>query len=103
MIVGGTDGLGLSIARRMVRLGARNLILTSRNAERKVGSAGLRELERLGCTVALRNCDINSSSEVKALAERCAREMPPIQGVIQTAMKLTKGLFLPISLVSGPI
>ncbi|OCL05917.1 reducing type I polyketide synthase [Glonium stellatum] len=88
LVVGGTGGIGRSIARRMVERGAKHLILLSRSAEADSNIAFLNELEAAGSKVLARNCDVADKSGLAQVMSECAKKMPPVRGVIQGAMVL---------------
>ncbi|KAL8824682.1 MAG: hypothetical protein Q9191_004887 [Dirinaria sp. TL-2023a] len=86
LIVGGVGGIGRSIAHRLVERGARNIILASRTAELPRNVDLLRSLAAKGCKGIAKDCDICCESDVASLMNECASEMPPIKGIIQSAM-----------------
>ena len=89
MIVGGLGGIGRSISRWMVSQGAQNLILVSRSAETQPNVQQLtEELNKAGCKVAVKSCDISDSAQFTQMLQKVGQEMPPIRGVIQGAMVL---------------
>lgn len=69
--------------------GARNLIVFSRsaNAQERASQFSV-EMERNGCKVKIMDCDISNESELAETLGACAQEMPPICGVIHSAMVL---------------
>ncbi|RMJ15894.1 hypothetical protein CDV36_004437 [Fusarium kuroshium] len=93
-IIGGTGGIGRSMARRMIELGARHIVLLSRTS-RVTGELGhLSEYARTqGANIYLRACDVADETSVGALVEESARTLPPIRGVIHAAMVLRDVLF----------
>jgi NAD(P)-dependent dehydrogenase (short-subunit alcohol dehydrogenase family) len=86
LLVGGLGGIGSSIARRLVALGARHLVFISRTAASpsKVQANVVRELENAGTQVVLKSCDVANRVELVAVLA----SLPPIRGVIQAAMVL---------------
>ncbi|KAL6364437.1 hypothetical protein LRP88_01838 [Fusarium phalaenopsidis] len=93
-IIGGTGGIGRSMARRMIQLGARHIVLLSRTS-RVTGELGqLSEYARTqGANIYLRACDVSDEKSVGALVEESARTLPPVRGVIHAAMVLRDVLF----------
>ncbi|KAI5274255.1 polyketide synthase [Aureobasidium subglaciale] len=93
LIVGGTGGLGCSIARWMASRGAKLICLSSRRAnitprlEELIG-----DLAKAGTTVVVRACDVANADSVQALTSELAKE-GPIRGVIQGAMVLKDILY----------
>ncbi|KAK4450516.1 putative polyketide synthase [Podospora aff. communis PSN243] len=90
VILGGTGGLGRSMAKYMVDHGARNIVLLSRSG----GYGGeMEELLRLEmqCPTArvhFKVCDASDEAQVQQLVSECAKSLPPICGVIHAAMVL---------------
>jgi len=73
----------------MASHGAKNLIVTSRSADAEEKARPfLIEMEKIGCRVKAIGCNISEESDLAKALGICAREMPPIRGVIQGAMVL---------------
>ncbi|KAI5251279.1 polyketide synthase [Aureobasidium subglaciale] len=93
LIIGGTGGLGCSIARWMASRGAKRICLSSRRAnitprlEELIG-----DLAKAGTKVIVRACDVANADSVQALTSELAKE-GPIRGVIQGAMVLKDILY----------
>lgn len=88
ILIGGTGGLGRSMARWMVSKGARNLALISRSGSisGKVKEL-IDELATVGANTVVRRCDVADKKSVQALIQDLA-SMPEIRGVIHGAMVL---------------
>lgn len=89
ILIGGTGGLGRSMARWMVGKGARTLVLVSRSgsASAKVQEL-IKELSALGANVIVRSCDVANTSSVNHLIEKELDGLPPVKGVVHGAMVL---------------
>lgn len=94
IIIGGTGGLGRSMAKRMVQRGAGNIVLLSRSGKMTA------ELEQLanesaiaGAGIHVRACDVAVESQVVNLIADLQRTLPPVMGVIHAAMVLRDVLF----------
>ncbi|KAI5205363.1 polyketide synthase [Aureobasidium subglaciale] len=93
LIVGGTGGLGCSIARWMASRGAKIICLSSRRAsitsrlEKLIG-----DLAKVGTKVVVRACDVVNADSVQDLIAELEKE-GPIRGVIQGAMVLKDVLY----------
>ena len=87
VLVGGSGGLGRSIARMLVERGARHLILLSRNAQSYKHLEFYTDLRAAGCEVVARNCNIADKADLARALEEC-KGMPPVRGIIQGAMVL---------------
>ncbi|RMZ80705.1 hypothetical protein DV738_g2551, partial [Chaetothyriales sp. CBS 135597] len=94
LIVGGTGGLGRSIAKQMLRQGARDIVLLSRGG--KV-SAEIKELmesaSALGGSIYVEACDVADEASVASLLKKLNQELPPVRGVIHAPMVLRDILF----------
>ncbi|KAM4066062.1 KR domain-containing protein [Hirsutella rhossiliensis] len=94
VIIGGTGGVGKSLARRMVLRGARHVVLLSRC------SAMTSELQQLiqdchseGASIHVRQCDASDGAQVSALVKELQGVLPAVRGVIHAAMVLKDILF----------
>ncbi len=89
IIVGGTGGIGRSATSWMVRNGAKNIVLVSRSDKisAKVAEV-IQDAKELGATVILRRCDVSDKHEVESMVKEITAEMPPVRGVIHSAMVL---------------
>jgi len=109
LISGGLGDLGLLVARWMVELGARRLILLGRTklpprsnwSSVETGSrlasqiTAIRELESLGASVHLASVDVADERELSGfLDEFRAEGWPPIRGVVHAAGVLQDGLLV---------
>lgn len=99
MVCGGLGGIGRVVARHLIACQAQNLILTSRSASSPAAAAFVKELEALGCKVIAKACDISDATDLSRVVDECAKEMPPIRGVIQGAMVLKVTLPRDISMM----
>ncbi|KAI0914186.1 ketoacyl-synt-domain-containing protein [Ustulina deusta] len=94
ILIGGTGGLGRSMARWMVSRGARHLVLVSRS-----GSATgrvkelIEEVAEAGAEVIVRKCNVANAADVEELVNFGLDGMPPIRGLIHGAMVLRDVLF----------
>ncbi|POR36838.1 Polyketide synthase [Tolypocladium paradoxum] len=94
LIIGGTGGLGRSMARRMVQRGARHIVLLSRSG--KVTSELdqlIQQSQAVGASINIKRCDAADEAGVTALAAELQKTLPPIRGVIHAAMVLKDVLF----------
>ncbi|KAF4589051.1 Polyketide synthase [Ophiocordyceps camponoti-floridani] len=94
IIIGGTGGLGRSMAKRMVQRGAKHIVLLSRAGRMTAELAQLSdECRGLGATITVKPCNVANEGSVRQVVEECARSLPPIRGVIHAAMVLRDMLF----------
>lgn len=92
ILVGGTGGLGRSMARWMVAKGARNIVLVSRSG----AVAGrvkelVDELAAVGANILVRQCNVVNKAEVDELIFTGLKDLPPIRGVVHGTMVLRVG------------
>lgn len=89
ILIGGTGGLGRSIAKWMSSKGAKNIVLVSRRAaiNDKV-QALIDTLAPLGVRIVVKACDVSSQESVEALVNEEMKDLPPIRGVIHGSMVL---------------
>ncbi|GAB1316832.1 Polyketide synthase [Madurella fahalii] len=93
VIIGGTGGLGRSMAKYMVEHGARNIVLVSRSGGGKELVEQLQhETQCTDARIVVLKCDVSVESQVWRLVGDCATTLPPICGVIHAAMVLRDGL-----------
>jgi NAD(P)-dependent dehydrogenase (short-subunit alcohol dehydrogenase family) len=96
ILIGGTGGLGRSMAKWMVSKGAKNIVLVSRSgsATGKV-KALIDDLALGGANIVVRQCDVVNSDSVENLIANELVGMPEIRGVVHGAMVLHVS-FLPL-------
>jgi NAD(P)-dependent dehydrogenase (short-subunit alcohol dehydrogenase family) len=112
LITGGLGGLGLEVARWMVRSGARRLILMSRTAlpprdawrdmnpedSRTAAIKAILALEQEGAVVHTASVDVADRAAVSTFVENWEREcQPPIRGVVHAAGTLRHGFIAELS------
>ena len=88
LVIGGVGGIGKSVVRRMVELGAKSLVLLSRNAESPQHDPFIVEIKAKGVEVVARNVDIADAAKLEAAARDISAILPPVGGIIQAAMVL---------------
>ncbi|KAK4187038.1 polyketide synthase [Podospora australis] len=93
VLVGGTGGLGRSMARWMVSKGARNIVLVSRSGSVTGKVKELAdELGEVGANIIVRRCNVVNKEEVDDVVSSL-KDMPPIRGVVHGTMVLRDVLF----------
>jgi zearalenone synthase (highly reducing iterative type I polyketide synthase) len=98
LLVGGMGGLGRSIARMLVSLGARNLCFLSRSAGTSAQARDLlNELSEQGAQTGVIACDVSDASSLATALDKCKAELGPIRGVFQCAAVLRDALFTNMS------
>lgn len=88
ILVGGTGGLGRSMARWMVSKGAKNIVLVSRSGSvtGKVKEL-VDEAAAVGANIVVRRCNVVNKTEVDELVAGL-QDLPPIRGVVHGTMVL---------------
>ncbi|KLU82825.1 hypothetical protein MAPG_01893, partial [Magnaporthiopsis poae ATCC 64411] len=94
LLIGGTGGLGRSMAKWMVEKGAGHVVLLSRS-----GSATGKVKELIdsasiaGANVVVRRCDVANKASVDELFTSGLDGLPPVRGIVHGAMVLRDVLF----------
>ncbi|KAJ5628253.1 type I iterative polyketide synthase [Penicillium lividum] len=94
ILIGGTGGLGRSMAKWMSSKGARNIVLVSRRASfnNKV-QALIDELAIEGTLLTVKACDVIDKQSVSTFIIKDMKDLPPVRGVVHGAMVLRDMLF----------
>ncbi len=93
--MGGLGGIGVEMAKWMVQIGARSIVLISRSGMDATGAAEIVDgLRSPGVVVTVRKCDVADKESLSAVLHDCAQSLPPIRGVIQGAMVLKVSLVI---------
>jgi hypothetical protein len=101
ILIGGTGGLGRSMARWMVEKRARNVVLVSRSgsATGKVKEL-IDELATVGVNIVVRRCDVTDNSSVDNLINHELVDLPPVRGLVHGARVLHVSLIEPPNICS---
>ncbi|MCP4960095.1 MAG: SDR family oxidoreductase [Actinomycetia bacterium] len=89
IITGSTQGLGATLARRMVDEGLSGLVVTGRNAER--GEAVAAELAAGGCDAVFVAADMADAASVEALIDRSRERFGVVHHLANCAALTTRG------------
>ncbi|MEV6012230.1 SDR family NAD(P)-dependent oxidoreductase [Streptomyces sp. NPDC051976] len=126
LVTGGTRGLGLGVARELVRAGARRLALVGRTDLRAAAAAepegraarslrDIAELEAAGAEVLLLTADVGEPRELREALRACRARFGALTGVLHAAgvpaggmaVRLTpagaRGVLAPKVLAMGPL
>lgn len=87
LLVGLTGDIGRSLGGWMIRHGARNLVMTSRNPD--VDAIWLREMHTMGANVKVLPMDVADKGAVISVRDSIRRTMPRLAGVVNGAMVLS--------------
>jgi NAD(P)-dependent dehydrogenase (short-subunit alcohol dehydrogenase family) len=89
IIIGGTGGVGRSIARRMTQRGARHIVLLSRTGKVTSELEGLiKDSQSVDASIHVKQCDVANKASVATLVADLQKSLPPIRGIIHAAMVL---------------
>jgi acyl transferase domain-containing protein/ubiquinone/menaquinone biosynthesis C-methylase UbiE/acyl carrier protein len=95
LITGGLSGLGLATARWLVEKGARHLVLVGRSgAATPEAREALPALEGTGARIEVRSADVTRGDEVARLLAQIRQSLPPLRGVVHSAMVIDDGILL---------
>lgn len=78
----------------MVGKGARHVVLVSRSGTNGKVEKLKKDMEASNARLVVHRCDVGDKEEVAALIELIRSEMPPIRGLIHSAMVLHVGYSL---------
>jgi acyl carrier protein len=87
LVSGGLGGFGLATARWLAARGARHLVLLSRSGVPRGPAEELDELRELA-DVHVEQVDVTDTVALAAVLDRVRAELPPLRGVVHTAMVL---------------
>ena len=81
------------MCRWMTRLKVKNIILMSRSGIKSENALSMaRDLQQAGVRLKAYACDVSDFEQLNQTLRLCAKEMPPIRGVIQSSMVLRVSL-----------
>ncbi|CAG8182959.1 unnamed protein product [Penicillium salamii] len=94
ILVGGTGGIGRSIAKFMSSKGAKCLVLVSRSASLNDNIKALvKDVGANGTQIVLKACDISNPESVNSLIKEDIKDLPPVRGVIHGTVVLRDMIF----------
>ncbi|KAI0973776.1 polyketide synthase [Xylaria arbuscula] len=89
LIVGGTEGIGRIITSWVMEIGAKNLVVISRNAEASVDVEDMKaSAKRDGCNLIIQSCDLADEGSFIELLSGYRDVLPPIRGVIDATITI---------------
>lgn len=95
LITGGLSGFGLAVAEWMLRSGARHLVLVSRTgASSENALQALTRLRALGGEVVALAADVASAPDVERVFATIAEKLPPLRGIVHSAMVMEDSTLL---------
>lgn len=94
LVTGGLGGVGLEIAKGLVKQGARYLILMGRRGASEAVQPVLREFEAVGVTVKVAAADVANHDDLARVLTEVEQTMPPLRGVFHAAGVTDDGVLL---------
>ena len=91
LVTGGLGGLGLSVAERLVELGARTMILAGRSAPSEYAMSCVRRMEVSGARVSVIQADVSTPEGAALLRSELLSAGAPLRGVVHAAGVLADG------------
>src|SRR5260370_8732823 len=95
IITGGTQGLGLAIARRLAREGAPGMVISGRNAEKGEGAA--EKLRSLGTDCLFVKADVSIADDCYRLVDTALKRFGNVNGLVNSAGIPDRGTLLDTS------
>ena len=83
VITGGSQGLGLAVAKRLVREGAQKIALAGRD-ERK-GRAAAEEIAALGCECVFLRAEMSDADDAASLVPRAVKAFGSVNALVNSA------------------
>src|ERR1700730_8924731 len=96
IITGGTQGLGLAIARRLAQEGAPGMVISGRNAEKGDGAA--EKLRSLGTDCLFLKADVSIADDCYRLVDTALKRFGNVNGLVNSAGIADRGTLLDTSL-----
>ena len=95
IISGGTQGLGLAVAKVMVQQGCTAIIITGRNTQ--MGEAAAAEISALGAACDYITCDVGQEDDCHRLIDQALDRLGTINALVNCAAITTRGSILDTS------
>lgn len=92
LVTGGLGALGLGVARRLVGLGARNLVLVSRGYADEKAQSALSALEEQGAGITLETVDVSNGKALSEVFDRIQARGELLRGVVHAAGVIDDGI-----------
>ena len=92
LVTGGSQGLGLAIARELIAQGCRRLVITSR--DRTKGAAAVARLEASGIDVHTLPIEMGDVDQVRTMVARASELIGPVTALVNCAANTDRGSIL---------
>jgi NAD(P)-dependent dehydrogenase (short-subunit alcohol dehydrogenase family) len=96
IITGGTQGLGLAVAKRLAREGAPGIVITGRNRDR--GESAAKEVQALGTECLFVSTDVSSVDDCHRLMDAAFKKFDSVNGLVNSAAATDRGTLLDTTL-----
>jgi acyl transferase domain-containing protein len=97
LITGGLGGVGMHIARELVRRNAGHLVLMGRSGLTDSAQAVLQEIEQMGAEVVVFKGDASRRQDVAKVLAHISSALPPLRGIVHAAGTVHDGVVLNLS------
>src|SRR5581483_7924883 len=94
IITGGTQGLGLAIAKRLAREGAKSIVISGRNVEKAAAEA----VSALGTPCAFVKADMGVAEDCQKLVAAAIETFGAVNALVNSAAETGRGTLLDTSL-----
>jgi NAD(P)-dependent dehydrogenase (short-subunit alcohol dehydrogenase family) len=96
VITGGTQGLGLAVAKRLAGEGAKSIVISGRNAEK--GEAAARAVSALGTDCAFVRAEMGRPEDARRLIASALEKFGSVNALVNSAAETGRGTLLDTSL-----
>src|SRR4051812_18244050 len=96
LITGGAQGLGLAIAKRLAREGARGIVLSGRNLDR--GQRAAESVQSFGTECLFVKADVSIPEDCYRLVDAVLERFGSVNGLVNSAAAPDRGTLLDTSL-----
>ncbi len=96
VITGGTQGLGLAVARRLAREGAAGIVISGRRAD--VGEAAAAEVRALGAECHYVRADVGRADDCARLMDQAFAKLGTVNALLNSAATTDRGTLLDTTL-----
>ncbi|MDA2920403.1 SDR family NAD(P)-dependent oxidoreductase [Desulfobacterota bacterium AH_259_B03_O07] len=98
LITGGLGGLGLTMAKWMVKNGAKHLALLGRRGASDEASEILESMKNDGAQVVVYKADVSKKKQLENVFSQIYKTMPPIRGIIHAAGGIDDGILTQLNM-----